>query len=231
MRDSRPPRPRLQWQPPACHARQHDQRLLALPRCQGRAESERLPGEGGPREREACARPRVRELRDTSKPIALDEHPALRAARDPVQALVSKADHRRWHGWAEQAAGVRAVERCAYCSFVTSGPLEEARQAFTEHVCDSRPRPTSQVKLSGKDYRCLSLNRCRGGWSRLLALPCCETRTAIRAVACARRSRTSRGARGTPRASAQGRRRRRARQLRSRRRYETAGRRARTRRG
>jgi hypothetical protein len=64
---------------------------------------------------------------------------------------VNKADHRRWHGWADPAASAPVVERCAYCSFVTSGPLEETRQAFTEHVCDSRPRPTSQVKPSGKD--------------------------------------------------------------------------------
>jgi hypothetical protein len=28
------------------------------------------------------------------------------------------------------------VERCAYCEFVIVAPLEQARQAFAEHVCD-----------------------------------------------------------------------------------------------
>ena len=51
-------------------------------------------------------------------------------------------DRRRWEGWTEHGAPVIAhvVERCAYCSFSASGPVEQMRQAFAEHVCD-RPAP------------------------------------------------------------------------------------------
>jgi hypothetical protein len=48
---------------------------------------------------------------------------------------------RRWQGWREgMFAEARVTERCAYCSFTVSAPLEQARQSFAEHVCD-RPKP------------------------------------------------------------------------------------------
>ena len=58
---------------------------------------------------------------------------------------MSKADHRRWQGWGEYALERPVVERCAYCDFVASGTVKQARQAFAEHVCD-RPRPTTTVR-------------------------------------------------------------------------------------
>jgi hypothetical protein len=39
----------------------------------------------------------------------------------------------------------KVVERWAFCSFVATGPLEEARRAFAEHECD-RPKPTTTVR-------------------------------------------------------------------------------------
>jgi hypothetical protein len=45
-------------------------------------------------------------------------------------------DDRRWQGWGEVVrVDARVVERCSYCSFTASGPLEQARAAFREHVC------------------------------------------------------------------------------------------------
>jgi hypothetical protein len=62
---------------------------------------------------------------------------------------VSKDDLRRWQGWDDQAAeGAPVVERCSYCAFTASGPVEETRQAFAEHVCD-RPKPTTTHRTSG----------------------------------------------------------------------------------
>jgi hypothetical protein len=50
---------------------------------------------------------------------------------------------RRWHGWAEEAAvNAPVLERCSHCEFEIVAPLEQALQAFAEHVCD-RPRPTT----------------------------------------------------------------------------------------
>jgi hypothetical protein len=36
------------------------------------------------------------------------------------------------------------VERCEFCSFVATGPLEQARRAFAEHEC-GRPKPEKSV--------------------------------------------------------------------------------------
>jgi hypothetical protein len=50
---------------------------------------------------------------------------------------------RRRQGWGvPMSPEPSVVERCCYCDFTVSAPLEEARQAFQAHVC-ARPRPTS----------------------------------------------------------------------------------------
>ena len=52
----------------------------------------------------------------------------------------------RWQGWDELAAeSAPVVERCAYCEFVASGPVEAARQAFERHECDL-PKPTTTAR-------------------------------------------------------------------------------------
>jgi hypothetical protein len=64
---------------------------------------------------------------------------------------LSKSDERRWTNFGGMAMFPEAtiVERCAFCSFVATGPLEQARRAFAEHACD-RPRPvTSKRRRSG----------------------------------------------------------------------------------
>jgi hypothetical protein len=74
---------------------------------------------------------------------------------------VSKIDERQWQGWGVPGNGARyrgpfpafpeppVTERCAYCSFTVSAPLEEAREAFQAHEC-GRPRPvTSKRRRSG----------------------------------------------------------------------------------
>jgi hypothetical protein len=48
---------------------------------------------------------------------------------------------------------VQLVEPCAFCSFVATGPLEEARQAFTEHVCDRAEGAVSKRSRSGLSLR------------------------------------------------------------------------------
>lgn len=57
----------------------------------------------------------------------------------------------RWQGWDELAAeSVPVVERCAFCSFRASGPVEEARQAFERHERDRPPPPAvSKRRCSG----------------------------------------------------------------------------------
>jgi hypothetical protein len=59
---------------------------------------------------------------------------------------LSKSDERRWtnFGGMVMSPETRVVERCAFCSFVATGPLEEAGRAFAEHECD-RPKPTTTV--------------------------------------------------------------------------------------
>jgi hypothetical protein len=44
------------------------------------------------------------------------------------------------------------MERCAFCSFSLSAPLEQARQAFVAHEC-ARPRPTrTSASLVGRSW-------------------------------------------------------------------------------
>jgi hypothetical protein len=62
--------------------------------------------------------------------------------------------HRKWIGWREDASvAPPVIERCYYCSFGVSAPLEQAREAFEEHACD-RPRPeTSSRRRRGFSLR------------------------------------------------------------------------------
>jgi hypothetical protein len=54
----------------------------------------------------------------------------------------------------------KIVERCAFCSFVATGPLEDVRRAFERHQCD-RPLPTvSKRRAAGSNWG--SLARARG---------------------------------------------------------------------
>jgi hypothetical protein len=48
------------------------------------------------------------------------------------------------------------VERCAYCDFTVSAPLEQARQAFAQHACD-RPKPVATARRSGFALRATRL--------------------------------------------------------------------------
>jgi len=43
---------------------------------------------------------------------------------------------RRWQGFGEVVlAEARVVEKCAYCAFMVSALLEEARQTFEQDAC------------------------------------------------------------------------------------------------
>jgi hypothetical protein len=51
--------------------------------------------------------------------------------------------------------------KCAHCSFEIRAPLEQARQAFTEHQC-SRPGPTVSKRRAKGGSNWGSLARARG---------------------------------------------------------------------
>jgi hypothetical protein len=52
-------------------------------------------------------------------------------------------------GWAEhQLVDTRVIERCAFCDFTITVPVEEAWEAFREHEC-SRPRPAPSGRRAG----------------------------------------------------------------------------------
>jgi hypothetical protein len=47
------------------------------------------------------------------------------------------------------------VARCAYCDFVARGEVDEARQAFSEHVCNRPPPPAKSARSRprGRGFR------------------------------------------------------------------------------
>lgn len=48
--------------------------------------------------------------------------------------------------------GPPVTERCAYCPFVVTAPVGQARDAWAEHDCD-RPRPAKRQRSSGFTIR------------------------------------------------------------------------------
>jgi hypothetical protein len=78
-----------------------------------------------------------------------------------VSSLVGRGEHEGsrarqvtsdLHRWRSLSDGLPLylpiVQRCAFCDFRVEAPLEEARQAFADHVCD-RPMPATKRKASG----------------------------------------------------------------------------------
>jgi hypothetical protein len=85
-------------------------------------------------------------IRGVDKPAGAREQPTdLLMSRRSIG--LSKSDERRWTNFGRMVMSPEAtvVERCEFCSFVATGPLEKAREAFEAHECD-RPKPTTTVR-------------------------------------------------------------------------------------
>jgi hypothetical protein len=65
---------------------------------------------------------------------------------------VAVTDEYRWQGWRDRVGLPEPIvlERCGFCDFAVSAPLEEARGAFEAHVCN-RPRPVARIRAGGPD--------------------------------------------------------------------------------
>jgi hypothetical protein len=51
----------------------------------------------------------------------------------------------RWGSWSAAFADMTVVERCAFCDFTISAPVETAHAAFEAHEC-GRPKPETSVR-------------------------------------------------------------------------------------
>jgi IS30 family transposase len=69
-------------------------------------------------------------------------YPATKAERKKQAAAKRKAKQDE-----QEVVLEPIVERCAYCNFETVGDVDDARQAFVNHVCD-RPPPPAVSALS-----------------------------------------------------------------------------------
>ncbi len=64
---------------------------------------------------------------------------------------MAATDEYRWQNTRERLGFPEpaVTERCAFCSFSVSAPLEQAREAFAEHLCDRPKAPTTVRRRSG----------------------------------------------------------------------------------